>query len=204
MVGQSDAWLHRLMPSRTPGAGAAAGPGIAAAATVGAGVEVAPDARGAWLMGTSEGGRCAWLGTGRSSAQPGSGHRSRRPYHRRVSDRPTNRLARETSPYLLQHAHDPVDWFAWGDEAFERARLTDRPICLSIGYAACHWCHVMEHESFADERTAADLNAGFVAIKVDREERPDVDELYMGAVQAMTGQGGWPMSLFLTDRKSVV
>ncbi|HEX5466314.1 MAG TPA: thioredoxin domain-containing protein [Candidatus Limnocylindrales bacterium] len=110
----------------------------------------------------------------------------------------TNRLARETSPYLLQHAHDPVDWYAWGPEAFERAQLADRPIFLSVGYAACHWCHVMEHESFQDEGTAADLNAGFVAIKVDREERPDVDAIYMGAVQAMTGQGGWPMSVFLT------
>ena len=109
-----------------------------------------------------------------------------------------NRLAAETSPYLLQHAHNPVDWYPWGAQALERARLLDRPIFLSIGYAACHWCHVMERESFEDPATAADLNAGFVAIKVDREERPDVDELYMGAVQAMTGQGGWPMSVFLT------
>jgi uncharacterized protein len=119
-----------------------------------------------------------------------------------VSEEPaalhTNRLAGETSPYLLQHAHNPVDWFPWGPEAFERARLADRPIFLSVGYAACHWCHVMEHESFEDEATAAALNAGFVAIKVDREERPDVDAIYMGAVQAMTGQGGWPMSVFLT------
>jgi len=109
----------------------------------------------------------------------------------------TNRLAGETSPYLLQHAHNPVDWFPWGPEALARARLLDRPIFLSIGYAACHWCHVMERESFEDEATAAFLNAHFVAIKVDREERPDLDQLYMGAIQAMTGQGGWPMSVFL-------
>ncbi|MFV2062244.1 MAG: thioredoxin domain-containing protein [Chloroflexota bacterium] len=110
----------------------------------------------------------------------------------------TNRLAGETSPYLLQHAHNPVDWYPWGDEALARARDTDRPIFLSIGYAACHWCHVMERESFEDEATAADLNRDFVAIKVDREERPDLDAIYMDAVQAMTGQGGWPMSVFLT------
>ncbi|HEY3163468.1 MAG TPA: thioredoxin domain-containing protein [Candidatus Limnocylindrales bacterium] len=109
-----------------------------------------------------------------------------------------NRLADETSPYLLQHAHNPVDWFPWGPEALARARELDRPIFLSIGYAACHWCHVMERESFEDAATAADLNRDFVAIKVDREERPDLDQVYMGAVQAMTGQGGWPMSVFLT------
>ena len=114
-----------------------------------------------------------------------------------VHGHPPNRLARETSPYLLQHAYNPVDWFTWGDEALERARALDRPIFLSIGYAACHWCHVMERESFEDEETAAFLNANFVAVKVDREERPDLDQLYMGAVQAMTGQGGWPMSVFL-------
>src|SRR2546426_1873467 len=112
--------------------------------------------------------------------------------------RPTNRLAGETSPYLLQHAHNPVDWYPWGPEALGRARELDRPIFLSIGYAACHWCHVMERESFEDPATAADLNRDFVAIKVDREERPDLDQVYMGAVQAMTGQGGWPMSVFLT------
>jgi uncharacterized protein len=110
----------------------------------------------------------------------------------------TNRLADETSPYLLQHAHNPVDWYPWGEEALARARDLDRPIFLSIGYAACHWCHVMERESFEDEQTAADLNASFVAIKVDREERPDLDSIYMNAVQAMTRQGGWPMSVFLT------
>ncbi|MEO8462413.1 MAG: thioredoxin domain-containing protein [Chloroflexota bacterium] len=110
----------------------------------------------------------------------------------------TNRLAGETSPYLLQHAHNPVDWFPWGPDALARAALLDRPIFLSIGYAACHWCHVMERESFEDEVTARALNDNFVAIKVDREERPDLDQLYMGAVQAMTGSGGWPMSVFLT------
>ncbi|HUQ43643.1 MAG TPA: thioredoxin domain-containing protein [Candidatus Limnocylindria bacterium] len=110
----------------------------------------------------------------------------------------TNRLAGETSPYLLQHAHNPVDWFPWGPDALTRARLLDRPIFLSIGYAACHWCHVMERESFEDEATATYLNSRFVAIKVDREERPDLDQIYMGAVQAMTGAGGWPMSVFLT------
>jgi len=109
-----------------------------------------------------------------------------------------NRLAGETSPYLIQHAHNPVDWYPWGPEALARARAEDKPIFLSIGYAACHWCHVMERESFEDAATAADLNRDFVAIKVDREERPDLDQVYMGAVQALTGQGGWPMSMFLT------
>ncbi len=108
-----------------------------------------------------------------------------------------NRLAGETSPYLLQHANNPVDWFPWGPDALARARLLDRPIFLSIGYAACHWCHVMERESFEDEPTARYLNDHFVAIKVDREERPDLDQVYMAAVQAMTGAGGWPMSVFL-------
>jgi uncharacterized protein YyaL (SSP411 family) len=109
-----------------------------------------------------------------------------------------NRLAGETSPYLLQHAHNPVEWYPWGPEALAKAKSEDKPIFLSIGYAACHWCHVMERESFEDAATAADLNRDFVAIKVDREERPDLDQVYMGAVQAMTGQGGWPMSVFLT------
>jgi uncharacterized protein YyaL (SSP411 family) len=112
--------------------------------------------------------------------------------------RRANRLAGETSPYLLQHAHNPVDWRPWGEEALEVARAEDKPIFLSVGYAACHWCHVMERESFEDEVTAAQLNRDFVPIKVDREERPDLDQLYMGAVVAMTGQGGWPMSVFLT------
>ncbi len=110
----------------------------------------------------------------------------------------TNRLANETSPYLLQHAHNPVDWYPWSPEALERARAEDRPIFLSIGYAACHWCHVMERESFEDPETAALMNEHFVSIKVDREERPDLDDVYMAAVQAMTGSGGWPMSVFLT------
>jgi uncharacterized protein YyaL (SSP411 family) len=109
-----------------------------------------------------------------------------------------NRLAGETSPYLLQHADNPVDWYPWGEEALERARSEDRPILLSIGYAACHWCHVMEHESFEDEQTAALQNELFVNIKVDREERPDLDALYMDAVVALTGHGGWPMTVFLT------
>ena len=109
-----------------------------------------------------------------------------------------NRLARETSPYLLQHAHNPVDWYPWSDEALERARREDKPILLSIGYAACHWCHVMERESFEDAETARLMNDHFVNIKVDREERPDLDGIYMSAVQAMTGHGGWPMTMFLT------
>jgi hypothetical protein len=109
-----------------------------------------------------------------------------------------NRLAQETSPYLLQHADNPVDWYAWGDEAFKRARSEDRPILLSIGYSACHWCHVMEHESFEDDETARLMNERFVNVKVDREERPDVDALYMDAVVALTGHGGWPMTVFLT------
>src|SRR3984885_690860 len=110
----------------------------------------------------------------------------------------TNRLANEKSPYLIQHAHNPVDWFPWGDEAFEKSRVEDKPIFLSIGYSTCHWCHVMERESFEDERIARLLNEYFVCIKVDREERPDVDAVYMSALQAMTGSGGWPMSVFLT------
>ena len=109
-----------------------------------------------------------------------------------------NRLAGETSPYLLQHAHNPVDWYPWGPEALERARREDKPIFLSIGYAACHWCHVMERESFEDPAIAALMNEQFVSIKVDREERPDLDDVYMAAVQAMTGSGGWPMTVFLT------
>jgi uncharacterized protein YyaL (SSP411 family) len=113
-----------------------------------------------------------------------------------------NRLAEESSPYLLQHARNPVDWYPWGDEAFERAKKEDKPVFLSIGYSTCHWCHVMERESFENEAIAKLLNERFIAIKVDREERPDVDAVYMAAVQAMTGQGGWPLSVFLThDRK---
>lgn len=108
-----------------------------------------------------------------------------------------NRLQHETSPYLLQHQHNPVDWFAWGDAAFEKARTEDKPILLSIGYSACHWCHVMEHESFEHQPTADLMNQWYVSIKVDREERPDVDDIYMQAVQTMTGHGGWPMTVFL-------
>jgi uncharacterized protein YyaL (SSP411 family) len=110
----------------------------------------------------------------------------------------TNRLAQENSSYLLQHAENPVDWYPWGDEALERARQEDKPIFLSIGYSACHWCHVMAHESFEDSRVAGMMNDNFINIKVDREERPDLDSIYMNAVVALTGQGGWPMSLFLT------
>jgi uncharacterized protein YyaL (SSP411 family) len=110
----------------------------------------------------------------------------------------TNRLIHETSPYLLQHAHNPVDWYPWGPEAFEKAKQEDKPILLSVGYAACHWCHVMAHESFEDEDIARLINELFVSIKVDREERPDLDALYMDAVQAFTGSGGWPMTVFLT------
>ncbi|TMK19012.1 MAG: thioredoxin domain-containing protein, partial [Actinobacteria bacterium] len=109
-----------------------------------------------------------------------------------------NRLAGETSPYLLQHANNPVDWRPWGDEALAEARRRDVPILLSIGYAACHWCHVMERESFEDEETARLMNEWFVPVKVDREERPDLDSIYMDAVQAMTGHGGWPMTMFVT------
>jgi uncharacterized protein YyaL (SSP411 family) len=117
-----------------------------------------------------------------------------------MSDLPdhTNRLVNETSPYLRQHAHNPVDWYAWGPEALERSRALDRPIFLSIGYSACHWCHVMEHESFEDPEVARLLNENFVSIKVDREERPDLDQIYMTAVQMLAGQGGWPMSVWLT------
>ncbi|MBY0526743.1 MAG: thioredoxin domain-containing protein [Gemmataceae bacterium] len=110
----------------------------------------------------------------------------------------TNRLIHETSPYLKQHAHNPVDWYAWGPEALQKARELDRPIFLSVGYSACHWCHVMEHESFENEEIGRIINEHFVSIKVDREERPDIDQIYMTAVQLLTGQGGWPMSVFLT------
>ncbi|HSB13465.1 MAG TPA: thioredoxin domain-containing protein, partial [Bryobacteraceae bacterium] len=110
----------------------------------------------------------------------------------------TNRLAQEKSPYLLQHAHNPVDWHAWGEEAFDVARREDKPIFLSVGYSTCHWCHVMERESFEDDRIAEILNRDFVPVKVDREERPDVDRIYMLFVQATTGSGGWPMSVWLT------
>jgi hypothetical protein len=113
-------------------------------------------------------------------------------------DRSTNRLAEETSAYLRQHMHNPVDWFPWGSEAFERARREDKPVLVSIGYSACHWCHVMEHESFEDPETAALMNRLFVSVKVDREERPDVDQLYMDTVTRLTGHGGWPLTVFCT------
>lgn len=110
----------------------------------------------------------------------------------------TNRLINETSPYLLQHAHNPVDWYPWSEEALQKAQQEDKPILLSVGYSACHWCHVMERESFENEDTAAIMNQHFISIKVDREERPDIDNIYMQAVQALTQQGGWPMTVFLT------
>src|SRR5687768_16262124 len=110
----------------------------------------------------------------------------------------TNRLAKEKSPYLLQHAHNPVDWYPWGEEAFGKAKAENKPVLLSIGYSACHWCHVMAHESFEDEAIAKLMNEHFVNIKVDREERPDLDQIYMNAVQMMTHHGGWPMTVFLT------
>lgn len=113
----------------------------------------------------------------------------------------TNKLIDETSPYLLQHAHNPVDWYPWGPEAFEKARAEDKPVLVSIGYSACHWCHVMEHESFEDQATARLMNEHFVNIKVDMEERPDVDQIYMNFVQLTTGRGGWPMNVFVTPDK---
>src|SRR5512147_1280490 len=115
-----------------------------------------------------------------------------------VEHRFTNALIDETSPYLLQHAHNPVQWYPWSEAALNKARVEDKPILLSVGYSACHWCHVMERESFENEEIAALMNDLFVNIKVDREERPDVDQIYMQAVQAMTGHGGWPMTVFLT------
>src|SRR5215510_4217497 len=112
-----------------------------------------------------------------------------------------NHLIHETSPYLLQHAQNPVDWYPWGDEALKKAKEENKPILVSIGYSACHWCHVMEHESFEDEATAAVMNEHFINIKVDMEERPDVDQIYMNFVQLTTGRGGWPMNVFLTPDK---
>ena len=109
-----------------------------------------------------------------------------------------NRLAKQTSPYLLQHAHNPVDWFPWGEEAFEKAKAENKPLLVSIGYSACHWCHVMERESFEDPATADIMNRNFVNVKIDREERPDLDHIYMDAVQAIAGNGGWPLNVFLT------
>ena len=115
-----------------------------------------------------------------------------------------NRLANETSPYLLQHKNNPVDWYPWSAEALERSKTEDKPIFLSIGYSACHWCHVMEHESFEDEDLARVLNENFICIKVDREERPDLDQIYMNAVIALQqGRGGWPLNVFLTPDQHV-
>src|SRR5215475_603355 len=110
-----------------------------------------------------------------------------------------NRLSEATSPYLLQHKHNPVDWWTWGPEALAEAKATSRPILLSVGYAACHWCHVMAHESFEDEPTAEVMNSLFVNIKVDREERPDIDQIYMNALHLLGEQGGWPLTMFLTS-----
>lgn len=112
-----------------------------------------------------------------------------------------NRLCRETSPYLLQHKDNPVNWYPWCEEAFARARAEDKPVFLSIGYSTCHWCHVMAHESFADEEVARLLNRDFIAIKVDKEERPDIDHIYMEVCQAFTGSGGWPTSIFMTPEQ---
>jgi uncharacterized protein YyaL (SSP411 family) len=117
-----------------------------------------------------------------------------------MKDLHTNRLIHESSPYLRQHAHNPVDWYPWGDEAFKKAERENKPLFLSIGYSTCHWCHVMEHESFANEDIATYLNEHFVSIKLDREERPDLDNIYMTGVQIVSGQGGWPMSNFLTAK----
>ena len=116
----------------------------------------------------------------------------------RAQHKHTNRLIHETSPYLLQHAHNPVDWYPWSEDAFKKAQAEDKPIMLSVGYSACHWCHVMERESFENEEIAKLMNEHFVSIKVDREERPDIDGIYMQAVQALTQQGGWPMTVFMT------
>ena len=114
----------------------------------------------------------------------------------------SNHLKNATSPYLLQHAENPVDWYPWCKQAFEKAKSEDKPIFLSIGYSTCHWCHVMAHESFEDKKTAEILNQYFVSIKIDREERPDIDSVYMSVCQAFTGSGGWPMSIFMTwDKK---
>ena len=131
-------------------------------------------------------------------ARRGSGYRPRT-RHLREDGGPkySNRLLLESSPYLLQHAHNPVEWYPWGPEAFEAARRLDRPVLLSVGYSTCHWCHVMEEESFEDEEIASFLNGHYVAIKVDREERPDIDAIYMKAVQMLSGQGGWPMTVWL-------
>ena len=112
-----------------------------------------------------------------------------------------NHLKNQTSPYLLQHVDNPVNWYPWSEEAFEKAKLEDKPIFLSIGYSTCHWCHVMAHESFEDEEIAAILNQNFISIKVDKEERPDIDSIYMSVCQALTGSGGWPTTIFMTPEQ---
>src|SRR6266702_1529565 len=141
--------------------------------------------------GRGPGRRCSWSGLRMAGGcRPGPGSSE--------DGEMANRLRQATSPYLLQHADNPVDWWPWSDEAFAEARRRGVPVLLSVGYAACHWCHVMAHESFEDQQIAALLNENLVSIKVDREERPDVDAVYMAATQAMTGQGGWPMTVFMT------
>src|SRR5688572_10491355 len=130
------------------------------------------------------------------SSTPSGGTRGMAPARTKARCTVPNRLAQETSPNLLQHADNPVDWYAWGDEAFARARAEDKPLLVSIGYSACHWCHVMEHESFENPAIARLMNDHFVNVKVDREERPDVDHIYMTAIQAMTQHGGWPLTVF--------
>src|SRR5436190_9292668 len=142
-----------------------------------------------------------WLVTANHSdadPTPASPQRSSRDVGTTEEREHTNRLAGEKSPYLLQHAHNPVGWYPWGEEAFAKARHENKPIFLSVGYSTCHWCHVMAHESFENEEVAAIMNREFVSIKVDREERPDLDRIYMAFVQATTGGGGWPMTVFLT------
>ena len=120
-------------------------------------------------------------------------------------NRQSNRLIHEKSPYLLQHAYNPVDWYPWGSQAFDKAKSEGKPIFLSIGYSTCHWCHVMEHESFEDTEVAALMNETFVNIKVDREERPDIDKVYMEVAMALTGRGGWPLTIIMTpDKKPFV
>src|SRR5204862_4222227 len=141
--------------------------------------------------GAAEGGADVGAGEGTTVVAGTSGRRPRF----------TNRLILETSPYLLQHAHNPVNWFAWGNDAFEEARRLGRPVFLSIGYSTCHWCHVMEEETFEDLEIAEVLNRLCVPVKVDREERPDVDSIYMQAVQLLTQHGGWPMTVFLTPER---
>lgn len=117
------------------------------------------------------------------------------------NSRHPNRLITEKSPYLLQHAHNPVEWYPWGTEAFNKAKKEQKPIFLSIGYSACHWCHVMAHESFEDQDVAKLLNVTFICIKVDREERPDIDNIYMSACHLITGSGGWPLTIIMTPNK---